>query len=125
MLEMLIITIALSNQVDPNLLLALSYQETHIQNVVTYNDGGSPSYGVGQVKDIARRQVASEGNLENLEDSIDIAAKYLKWNIKRCGGIEAGVAGYNRGRCRTTTEYSRSVMNYYDMFKQKYYWLNY
>ncbi len=125
MLESLIITIALSNGLDPILLLAVSFQETRIHNVINYNDGGSPSYGVAQVKEIAKRQVASEGDLENLEDSIDIAAKYLMYNIKHCKGIEAGVAGYNRGKCIKSTEYSRNVMNYYESFKQKYYWLNY
>lgn len=124
-MEAIIIAIALSNQVDPNLLLALCYKETKLVQVNSPNDGGSTSWGPCQVKEISARQVASEGDIQDLEDSIDIAAKYLSYNIKRCGTVEAGVAAYNYGHCKPTTAYSRSVLNYYKQFRQKYFYYNF
>lgn len=121
-MESIIIAIALANQVDPNLLLAVCYKETRFVQIDSPNDGGSTSYGPCQIKQISARQVASTGDVRDLEDSIDIAAKYLSYNIKRCHGVEAGIAAYNYGHCKPTTIYSRSVLVYYKQFQNKYFY---
>lgn len=119
-MELLIISIALMNSIDPNLLLAVSYQETRMHNITTQNDGGSPSYGPLQIKKIAARQIASNGNPENLQDSLDIGTKYLIYNINRCKGLIGGLNAYNSGHCiNKPTNYTNNVLKYYNHFKIK------
>lgn len=101
MIEMLIIKIALQQNIDPNLLLGVCYKESHFQNVNVEADGTSETaHSVCQVHDIAARQVG----LTNLDlnipaNSILVAALYLKYQMNRCGGVRPAVAAYNTGKC--------------------------
>lgn len=119
-MESIIIAIALANGVDPNLVLAISYKESHMQYVVNTDDGGSPSYGPLQVKEVAKRQVASEGDLNDIVDSTTIGVLYLKYNLKRCRGLVGGINGFNRGKCfNKPTTYTNDVLRYYNYFRIK------
>lgn len=119
-MQALIVSIALMNGIDPNLLLAVAFKETRMKHVITWNDGGSPSYGALQTKEIAKRQVASEGDLENESDAIDIGTKYLMYNIKRCKSIISGLNGFNSGHCiNKPTKYTNDVLKYYNEFRIK------
>lgn len=112
----LIIAIALKNQVDPNLLLAICHQESKFHNVITH-DRGSQSFGPCQTKHIAAKQVKLDHlNLKNVNNSIKVAALYLKYNINRCSNLRSAIAAYNVGHCLKNPKangYTDKVLNYY------------
>lgn len=101
MIEMLIIKIALQQNIDPNLLLGVCYKESHFQNVNVEADGTSETaHSVCQVHDVAARQVGmSYLDLNIPANNILVAALYLKYQMERCGETRAGIAAYNTGKC--------------------------
>lgn len=77
--------------------------ETNLTNVVNHDDGGSPSYGVCQVKLNTARMfddLATEESLLNPHYNIRIAAEYLLWQSRRYKARECVIAAYNAGRCK-------------------------
>jgi hypothetical protein len=122
-MEALILAIALNANVSPDLLLAVCYQETKLVNIDTRNDGKSTSYGPCQTKKIASRQVAMDHlDITEPRNSIEIAAKYLKYGINKCGGIRSGLAFYNSGKCIDRPKrggYTDKVLAHYNDYKLK------
>lgn len=111
---------ALKNELDPNLLTALCYKESKFKYLYNAEDGGSPSFGPCQIKHIAARQVGFTRPYMTTQETIDIAAKYLKYNLKRCGSLKKALAAYNTGRCMvpSKTGYVYDVLRHLNQLEQ-------
>lgn len=87
--------------VDPKLMLGLCHTETNWRNVHNMQDGGSPSYGICQVKHRTAKwffpSIMSE-NLKNVLVNSFVAAAYLKYQIDRYKSVRKGISAYNGGR---------------------------
>ena len=95
--------------INPSLLLAICMHETGLKNVNNYNDGGSHSHGICQVKvgtakhmgkvfKIQTFKEISEEEIETNKNNALVAAYYLKYQLKRyendwCKAISAYNAG--------------------------------
>lgn len=102
MIETLIISIALQQGIDPNILLGICYQESHFHTANLENDGptGETAHSVCQVHPVAAKQVGLEHlNLDIPSNSILVAARYYKYQLNRCGSVVPAVAAYNTGHC--------------------------
>lgn len=65
------------------------------------NDGGSPSYGLCQVKLATARHMGFKGKPSDLlkpDINADLAAKYLRYQLNRYGSMEKALSAYNAGR---------------------------
>lgn len=99
-----LVVAALLAGVNPDLLSAVCYVESrHDTAAYVHNDGGSPSYGMCQIKLNTARYMGYKGTaagLMNPDTNALYAAKYLAYQIGRRGTV-GGVCGYNAGnRCR-------------------------
>lgn len=82
----IILAAAAKVKVSGALLLAICTYETNLTNVVVYHDGGSPSYGVCQVKYETAKMMGFKGKAQDLVNPITNAtwaAKYLKYQQSR------------------------------------------
>jgi len=120
-----ILNAAIQNDIKPELLGALCYHESKFKNVKVL-DKKSYSYGYCQIKYIAAKDVGFKGkskDLQNLNISLNYAAKYLKKGIKKCRSIEKGIVYYNTGRCLKNVKdnkYLKSVLGYYNIYKNSF-----
>lgn len=83
------------------LLSALCLVESGHKNVVSPHDGGSPSYGICQVKlATARLEVPgyTAADLMDRNKNAYVAGKILKRHFRRYGNWCHAVAAYNAGR---------------------------
>jgi soluble lytic murein transglycosylase-like protein len=87
--------------VSGKLLLAICSYESNLTNVVVYHDGGSPSYGICQVKYGTAQMLGFKGKAQDLVDprvNAKWAALYLKSQIDRYDGDWCkAAAAYNAG----------------------------
>lgn len=111
----------------PMLLLAICSSESDFRNVVNPDDGGSPSYGICQIKLNTARTVGFQGRPKKLMHqgvNIYYAGAYLSKQLKRYkGNTCAAIAAYNLGKAKyvgtriKNTTYVRRVTtrwgNYY------------
>jgi len=101
-----ILAASLAHDLPRGLLSAVCYVESNHRPAVTnLDDGGSPSYGLCQVKEDTARMLGYQGTAEQLRLNPYInakyAAKYLRKQIDRYDGdLEKGVAAYNAGRLK-------------------------
>lgn len=84
------------------LLKALCYTESRLNpKVVNMYDGGSPSYGLCQIKAGTAKSLGFNGRIKSLYDpyvNAHLAAKYLRYQFDRYNGDwTKAVAAYNRG----------------------------
>lgn len=82
----IILAAAAKVKVSGALLLAICSYETNLTNVVVHYDGGSPSYGICQVKYDTAKMLGFTGKAEELENpfvNAKWAAKYLKFQEER------------------------------------------
>lgn len=96
----IILAIAKSVGVSGSLLLAICTHESNLRNILVPHDGGSPSYGLCQIKyDTAKELGMKDGeDLMNPNTNILYAAKYLKKQLERYDGdLCKSVAAYNTG----------------------------
>lgn len=97
-------------KVSGALLLAICSSETDLTNVTVYHDGGSPSYGVCQVKYKTAHMLGFKGKAADLVDprvNAQWAASYLKYQLDRYSGDWCkATAAYNAG---TYTESKKAV----------------
>jgi len=116
---------------NPALLLAVCTVESHLQpHVVNVHDGGSPSYGLCQIKlRTARHYYGKMNASELLNASINahIAAKILRDNLYRYDyDMDCAIAAYNRGSCKkvdgkiSNQGYVKKVKRKYAKFKKLY-----
>jgi len=100
----LILATAKKIGVAGSLLLAICTQESGLNNVVVPHDGGSPSYGICQVKEGTARHMGYKGHSKDLMDpatNIKWAAIYLKFQLDR----------YDNDWCKATAAYNAGSFN--------------
>ncbi len=112
------ILISAQFNLPPGLLSSVCYIEsTHRPAAISHNDGGTPSFGVCQVKYKTAKWLGFKGTpsqLMNPEVNIFYAGKYLHYQLKRYHGNTAkAVIAYNFGNAKnlTTSVYQRKVFN--------------
>jgi soluble lytic murein transglycosylase-like protein len=69
---------------------------------INWEDGGSPSYGLCQVKLGTARSFGFAGDATGLMDPVTnfrVAGRVLQYHLKRCETVEAAVGAYNTGSC--------------------------
>lgn len=97
----IIIAAAKKAGVNGALLLAICSHESGLNNVLVPHDGGSPTYGICQIKHGTAQMLGYKGNengLMNPETNAKWAAKYLKYQKNRYDGAWVkAVAAYNSG----------------------------
>lgn len=119
LLTLVFITTSIQLQLPPNLLESLCYVEsTHNINAIHYNDGGTDSLGVCQIKLATAHQLGFKGTAKQLmepHNNIHYAGKYLKRQITRYKSVERGVVAYNRGNAKnlTRSSYSDKVISHW------------
>lgn len=97
--------------IKQELLYSICHTETKIQNVINKYDGGSPSYGICQVKLRTAKQFfpwMTAKHLMNPYYNALAAATYLKYQIKRFGTPLRGISAYNAGR---PIKYNKKYIN--------------
>jgi soluble lytic murein transglycosylase-like protein len=87
-------------------VLAICSVESDYRNVINWDDGGSPSIGICQVKESTAIWMLSKDkkyytpDLMNEYVNFNIALKYYSWQLKRYKGDErCAISAYNGGRC--------------------------
>lgn len=84
-----------------SLLLAICTHESGLKNVLVPHDGGSPSYGICQIKYETAKMVGFTGQAKELMDpktNAKWAAAYLKYQKERYdGNWMKSAAAYNSG----------------------------
>lgn len=92
----------LATGVDPALLSSLCFVESnHKVNAYVHQDGGSPSYGVCQIKLGTARALGYSGQAKGLMDqktNAFYAASYLAKQKKKHGTWDRAISAYNAGR---------------------------
>lgn len=101
-LAFLFLTTSKAIGLPAGLLSAICYVESaHKDRVVNIHDGGSPSYGVCQIKYKTARELGFTGTayeLRSAKPNILYAGKLLKRQLNRYkGDIKKAVAAYNSG----------------------------
>lgn len=101
-LTMLFTAMSLNYNLPTNLLDSVCYVETkHDMYAIAYNDGGSHSYGVCQIKYETAKHMGFKGTEDELmqpENNIKYAAAFLAYQIKRYkGNTKRAVTAYNKG----------------------------
>lgn len=97
----IILAAAKAVKVSGALLLAICTQESNLTNAMVLHDGGSPSYGVCQLKYETAKMVGFKGRKQDLMDvktNATFAAKYLAYQQTRYGNDWVKIASsYNAG----------------------------
>lgn len=99
--ETIILAAAKAAKVSGALLLAICLQESGGKNIYTENDGGSPTYGICQIKYDTATMMGYKGSPDGLMKpaiNAKFAAKYLKYQENRYGENWCHMAAaYNSG----------------------------
>jgi len=83
-----ILSAAKAANVSGTLLLAICTTESHLKNVKVPHDGGSPSYGICQVKYETAKMLGFKGKPDDLmipKINAKYAAKYIAYQKNRYG----------------------------------------
>lgn len=87
--------------VSGSLLLAICTHESGLNNIYLHRDGGSPTFGICQIKYETAKMVGFTGESKELmkaETNAEWAATYLKYQKSRYGGDWVkSTAAYNSG----------------------------
>lgn len=98
------------------LLLAICTHESGLNNTLIPHDGGSPTYGVCQVKFNTAKMLGFSGKPKQLMNpliNIKFAAKYLKRQINRYdGNLCKATAAYNAGRYNPSSLFPGKPKNF-------------
>lgn len=98
----IIVLAAKKASVSSALLLAICTHESGLNNILVPHDGGSPTYGICQVKFDTAKMIGFEGKAKDLmkpETNAKWAAQYLKYQHSRYDGDWCKtVAAYNAGK---------------------------
>lgn len=103
--------------VDPKVLISICKVESDLNVTATnFNDGGSHSHGLCQIKLSTARMVGFTGDVKLLyqpEINAIYASKYLKYQLDRYSGdYLKAVSAYNAGTYTTKNKsYVKKVMN--------------
>lgn len=97
----IILMVAKKVSVSGSLLLAICSHESNLKNVMVPHDGGSPTYGICQVKLGTAEMMGYKGDAKGLMDpetNALYAATYLKYQKDRYASDWCmAVAAYNAG----------------------------
>lgn len=100
--EMTILLAAKKVGVSGFLLLSICTHESGLKNVLVPHDGGSPTYGICQVKENTAKMLGYRGDAKKLmipEENAKWAALYLKYQLDRYENDTCkAVAAYNAGK---------------------------
>jgi soluble lytic murein transglycosylase-like protein len=100
--EAIILAAAKAAKVSGALLLAICTHESGLNNITVPHDGGSPSYGICQVKYDTAKLMGFTGKPEDLiipKVNAKWAAAYLKYQEERYDGNWCKIAAaYNAGK---------------------------
>lgn len=104
----IILSAAKAAKVSGALLLAICTTESHLKNVKVPHDGGSPSYGICQIKYDTAKMLGFKGKPDDLmipTINAEYAAKYLAYQVSRYGSDNWCVlsASYNAGSFNEST----------------------
>ena len=106
------------------LLESLCFVESgHNVSAISYNDGGSDSLGICQIKLSSARYMGFKGTARQLmqpEVNIHYAGLYLKYNIWRYGfNYHRALTAYNRGNAKNIqfSKYSKKVIDHWRLAK--------
>jgi soluble lytic murein transglycosylase-like protein len=102
--EFIILAAAKAAKVSGTLLLAICTHESGLKNVYVPHDGGSPTYGICQVKLPTAQMMGFKGEAKDLmipEINAKWAAIYLKYQIDR----------YDKNLCKATAAYNAGKFN--------------
>lgn len=100
------------------ILSALCFTEsTHKTDAINIHDGGTPSYGLCQIKYQTAKELGFKGHISDLWLKPEInkywALQYLKKQLKRYGTVDKAIAAYNAGSLKNgeirNTKYVRKV----------------
>lgn len=98
----IILLAAKKASVSGSLLLAICTHESGLKNIMVKSDGGSPTYGICQIKQETAKMQGWTGEaklLMNPRTNAKYAALYLKFQLDRYEGDEIkAVSAYNAGR---------------------------
>ena len=92
---------AKSAKISGAILFAICSHESGLHNKIVHRDGGSPSYGICQVKLQTAKMFGYEGPAMGLmepEINAKYAALYLRYQYKRYQNWCQAIAAYNAGR---------------------------
>jgi len=99
---------ALLSGVDPSLLASICWIESrHKEEAINKDDGGSPSYGLCQVKLSTANWIAGRNGHNTLTvkqlmeplNNAYFAGLYLRYQTNRYETTRCAVSAYNAGRC--------------------------
>lgn len=103
--------------VNPYLMLAVCSAESDFRNVINKYDGGSPSYGVCQIKYGTAKMMGYKGSAGGLMDPVDnayYASRYVAYQYRRYNkDLACAISAYNAGRCIKSNQktYVKRVMD--------------
>ena len=86
---------------DCNAVKAIAWVESNFRHVINENDGGSPSFGIMQIKCIAAKEAGlkySCDQLHNKQIALRFGIKFLEQKIKKYGSLQDAFAAYNANR---------------------------
>ena len=108
-----ILAAALSHNIPPNLLRSVCYVESkHNPKALNKHDGGSPSYGLCQIKFATAKHFGFRGSpsaLFNPYTNARYAARYLDYQYRRYGSWYRAIAAYNKGHANKVVTNQRYV----------------
>ncbi len=81
-------------------IIAICLVETNLKNVTNLNDGGSPSYGICQIKERTARSMdftTTRNNLKNIDFNLMVAKKYFESQFHRYKSDDKAISAYNAG----------------------------
>ncbi len=94
-------------------VLAICLAETNLRNVTNYKDGGSPSYGICQIKEATARQMditTTKQKLRDINFNLKVARQYFEYHKLKYKTDDKAISAYNAGRfIKTNGKYVRRV----------------
>jgi soluble lytic murein transglycosylase-like protein len=104
---------AVANNIPPNMLRSICYVESKYDpKAFNKSDGGSPSYGLCQIKLRTAQYLGFRGSPDALfSASVNAryAARYLNYQYRRYGDWYRAIAAYNMGHARRMVTNRRYV----------------
>jgi soluble lytic murein transglycosylase-like protein len=93
------------------LIYAICMVESNHRNIISFQDGGSPSYGFCQVKHTTAKFIARKYRLKyHISDLLTptknmmIASHYIQYQLERYKGrVECAIEAYNKGSAKKCT----------------------
>lgn len=112
----IIISAAKAIGIPGSLLLSICMAESNLKNVASMNDGGSPSYGICQIKLDTAKMLGFKGKANDLmipKTNAKWAAKYVARQLKRYDDDWCkAAAAYNSGTYRESKKFPGKPKNY-------------